>query len=122
MLYPVYFGPDISEIVRKIQEGVADQYLDRIFQSVEEFLVLLQDDLLFISVLEIEIEAVDPEYGPESAVFHDDGIVPYFRYRQHRLRIEEILVFGFLDLVLVSEAELHQIVQRDKIMSLSYRY
>lgn len=102
ILYLLDVPIDIIEIIPEIQEGVAHQYLNRIFQSVEEFLVLLQDDLLFIAILEIKVDAVDPEDSSQSSVLHNDRIVPYFGDRQHRLCIEEILRLFFLYLILIS--------------------
>ena len=107
ILYRIYIVPDIRKVIGKIQECIADKDLHGKFQSVQEFLVLFEYDTLFIAIFEIKVEPVDPEDSSESSVFHDDDIVPDLRYRQHRLCIEEILVFRFLDFVFVSHTEEH---------------
>lgn len=81
ILYRIHIASDVGEVIWKIQEGIADKDLNGIFQSIQEFLILFEDDLLFVTILEIKIYSVDSEDSPESAVFHDDGIIPDFRYR-----------------------------------------
>lgn len=102
VFYRVYICPDVIEIIWKIQKSIADKDLDRIFQSVQKFLILFKNDLLFITIFEIKIYPIDPEDSSKSSIFHDDGIIPDFWDRQHRLCIEEIFAFRLLDLVFVS--------------------
>jgi len=114
ILYRIHVASDVGEIIGKIQEGIANKNLNWIFQSVQEFLILFKDDLLFVTVFEIKVYSVDSEDGSESAVFHDNRVIPDFRYRQHGLRIEEIFMFRFLDFVFFSHIQEHPLSQRDK--------
>gem|GEM_PF-4569407 len=123
IFYAVYITSDVGEVIGKIQERIADKDLDRIFQSVQEFFVLFENNLLFVAVFEIKVYSIDPEDSPESSIFHDDRIVPDFRYRQHRLRIEEIFVFLLLDFVFFSHIQEHQIGRKNKTIERPlYRY